>query len=265
MSIKLVALDIDGTTLNSKGKLLSSTIKAVKKARQQGVEVVFCSGRSLYQEKPYIDKLGMKYVSTINGSVIRKIDGQILKENLLKASSYERLANYSIMKNLVFNFVDEDFNIYTPATNVKPIIYKQAFENNSMLYIRKPEEMTPSIHVTKACFSGTPEMMDKCEQDIKDEFGADFYVVRCSPNFVEVFNPKANKGDAVAEMAEILHIDPQDVMVIGDERNDIPMFKFAHIGVCMGNGNPEAKKYADYVTADNDHDGIAKAFEKFIF
>lgn len=265
MSIKLVALDIDGTTLNSQGKVLPSTIEAVKKARSMGIEVVFCSGRSLYEQKPFINLLGMKYIITINGTVIRKANGEILQETLLPSETYSKLSQYSINKKIPFNFVDDNFNIYTPYSDIKPVIYSQAVGSQSIIYVRRPEEMTSNIHIAKACFSGNKKQMDQCEEQIRDKFGGDFYILRCSSDFIELFNPVASKGHGLAEMARILHIRREQIMAIGDERNDIPMFKFAKIGVCMGNGVQQAKENADYITASNDEDGINKAFHKFIF
>lgn len=265
MTIKLVALDIDGTTLSSEGEVLPSTISAVKEARKEGVEVVFCSGRSLSEQRPFIDLLGMKYVITINGTVIRKADGKIIQETTLNPNTYSELAEYGLKRNIPFNFVDEDFNIYTPYVDIKPVIYKQAVGSGSNIYVRKPTEMNGDMHITKACFAGDSNLMDKCELDIKKKFSKEFYVVRCSQNFIEVFNPLAGKGYGLSNMTKILGVNSSEVMAIGDERNDIPMFKYAQIGVCMGNGVQQAKAAADYVTTSNDDDGISKAFNKFLF
>ena len=265
MSIKLVALDIDGTTLNSQGKVLPSTVGAVKKAREKGIEVVFCSGRSLPEQQPFIAPLGMKYIITINGTVIRKADGKIIQETGLDPNSYSELANYGMKKGIQFNFVDDNFNIYTPYLDIKPIVYSQAVGSKSNIYVRKPSEMSTNLHIVKACFAGNSEVMDKCEFDIKKRFGKEFYVVRCSPNFIEIFNPLSGKGYGLSKMAEILKVKSSEVMAIGDERNDIPMFKYAKIGVCMGNGVQQAKAAADYITTSNDNYGISNAFNKFLF
>ncbi len=89
-------------------------------------------------------------------------------------------------------------------------------------------------------------------------------VVRAGKWFLEMMNSKVNKGNALAQLSELLQIAPDEVMVFGDEGNDLAMFDFAGIAVCMGNGSDEAKAQADFVTASNDDDGIAQAFEKFI-
>ena len=74
-----------------------------------------------------------------------------------------------------------------------------------------------------------------------------------------------NKGKAVQYLANKLGFAPDEIMAIGDEKNDIPMFQFAGTAVAMGNGSAEAKAHVDFITADNDSDGIAQAFDQFIF
>lgn len=78
-------------------------------------------------------------------------------------------------------------------------------------------------------------------------------------------NPKVNKGQGLKELCGRLKIAPEEVMAIGDERNDLDMFAFAATSVAMGNGNDLVKQAADYVTSSNDEDGIAQALEKFVF
>jgi Predicted hydrolases of the HAD superfamily len=74
-----------------------------------------------------------------------------------------------------------------------------------------------------------------------------------------------NKGSGLTKLTTILNIKTEEVMVFGDEQNDLPMFDFAGTAICMGNGSDLAKAHADYVTDTNDNDGIAKALDKFIF
>jgi HAD-superfamily hydrolase, subfamily IIB len=74
-----------------------------------------------------------------------------------------------------------------------------------------------------------------------------------------------NKGSGLKKLAQALKINPEEIMALGDEQNDIPMFKFAGTAVAMGNGSDLAKSYADYVTDTNDNDGIAKILAKKVF
>lgn len=75
-------------------------------------------------------------------------------------------------------------------------------------------------------------------------------------------HPKVSKGQALKKLSNICTIKSSEIMAIGDGENDIPLFDFAGIAVAMGNGTVRAKQHADYVTADNDTDGVAAAIEK---
>lgn len=89
--------------------------------------------------------------------------------------------------------------------------------------------------------------------------------MRADPHFLELLNSEVNKGYALKQLCQRLNIMPENVIAIGDEKNDISMFDFAGTAICMKNGNPEAKEAANYFTAANNDDGIAKALKKFVF
>lgn len=270
MAIKLVALDIDGTLLNSHFEILSSTKKAVQKALDQGVKIVLCSGRPIAGLQAYLDELGIhgrnEYAITLNGAIIRSTDGKVITSNLVDNQFYRPLVAYGMEHNIPFNIVDADSRIITADHNVDRWVYQQAYENEATLYIRQPDEMDMStLKIAKGCYVGPEEFLDKCEKQVQERFGKDLSVVRTDKYFLEILNKHSNKGAGLSELAEYLNIKPNEVMALGDERNDISMFNFAGTAVCMGQGHEDAKKAANYVTASNDDDGIAEAFDKFIF
>lgn len=111
---------------------------------------------------------------------------------------------------------------------------------------------------------GETDELNQIEPAIVKEFGGQYYVVRAADNFLGVMNASANKGAALEILAAELGIDAEEVMVFGDEKNDIPMLKFAGHAIAMGNGSELAKNYATFVTDTNDNDSIAKVLDKFI-
>ena len=98
MTIKLIAIDIDDTLLDSKGQLLPSTIAAVKEARDQGIKVVLCTGRPLAGAQHYLDALDLagddQYVITYNGAVIESIAGRIVAKHLVDNAHYRQLTAF---------------------------------------------------------------------------------------------------------------------------------------------------------------------------
>lgn len=270
MAIKLVAIDIDGTLLDSNFNILPSTKEAIQKALNQGVKVVLCSGRPIAGLQVYLDELGIhgsdEYAITLNGAIIRSTDGKVITSNLVDNKFYRSLVAYGVEHNIPFNIVDADSRIITADHNVDRWVYQQAYENEATLYIRQPGELDmDTLKIAKGCYVGSEELLDDWEDKVKARFGNDLSVVRTDKYFLEILNKASNKGAGLAELTEYLNIKPDEVMALGDERNDISMFNFAGTAVCMGQGHEDAKQAADFVTASNDDDGISKAFDKFIF
>ena len=269
MSIKFIAIDTDGTLLNSNGEILPSTRKAIKKALDKGIKVALCSGRPIAGLQHFMNDLGIKgpdqYAITLNGAITRTADSKIMTEDLVSNEFYRRMTDFGNKSHIPFNIVSPDSQIITNDRDVDFMVYLQAYENTATLYIREPDDFDSDFEVAKGCFVGTKELLDQWEEKVRQEFGNDLYVVRADDHFLELLNPKVNKGNGLKELTEKLGIKQDEVMAIGDAGNDISMFDFAGTAVCMGNGSEEAKKHADYVTTSNDNDGISNAFNHFVF
>lgn len=263
--IKLIAIDTDGTLLNSQGEIQASTKEAISKALDRGVKVVLCSGRRIAGLAPYMNELGIKgedqYAVTLNGAISRKASREIMTSDLIANSVYRQLTAYALSLKLPFNIVDFESRIITLNHDIDPMVYQQAYENQAVLFVRSVEEFPEKGQaIAKACFVGSQELLDRVE-----DWGQDFNVLRTDARFLELLNPKVNKGQGLKELCGRLEIAPEEVMAIGDERNDLDMFAFTGTSVAMGNGNDLVKQAADYVSSSNDEDGIAQALEKFVF
>lgn len=269
MSIKLVALDIDDTLLNSHGEILDSTQQAIKTALDRGIKIVLCSGRPLAGVKPYLDQLAIsgndQYVVTYNGAVVCTADGEVLAKELLDNDQYRRLTIFGEQHQVPFNVLDEHSVIYTADRNIDFVTVVQAWENLAGIMVRQLDELPNDFQITKGAFVGDPAKLDQIQSLVEQTFGHEMYIVRAGKQFLELMNPKVNKGQALKELTQQIGISPAEVMVIGDEGNDLTMFEFAGLAVCMGNGSAEAKAQADFVTSTNDDNGIALALNKFIW
>lgn len=266
MSIKLIALDIDDTLLDSKGKLLASTKAAVQKALAQGIKIVLCTGRPLAGVQPYLDALHIagddQYVITYNGAVTESVTGKVVAKHLVDNALYRKMTTFGQEHQVPFNVLDENSNIYTADRDVNWVTVIQAWENKAGLLVRDPDELPADFQITKGLFVGNPEQLDPIEGLVEETFGQDCYIVRAGKYFLELMNPVVNKGQALKELAGVLGLDADEIMAVGDEKNDIPMFQFAGTAVSMGNGSDEAKAQVDYVTETNDEGGLANAIQK---
>ncbi|CCI81834.1 hypothetical protein FC41_GL000957 [Lactobacillus hominis DSM 23910 = CRBIP 24.179] len=160
--------------------------------------------------------------------------------------------------------MDSDSRIITADRDVDYFELLQAWENTAGMLIRDPSEMPENFKISKGCFVGDSEILNEVEVKLRKQFEQEIYIVRADDHFLEVLNPRVNKGNGLVELGQKIGISPNEMMAIGDERNDISMFKVVGTSVVMGNGSDEAKEYADFITASNDEDGIKEAFEKYV-
>ncbi|PMD67839.1 hydrolase [Companilactobacillus nuruki] len=267
--IKLIAIDIDDTLLSSQHKITPDTKEALQKALNQGIKIVLCSGRPLAGVSPFLQELGIigneQYVITYNGGLVETVSGKLLSRKILNNSDYRRIVKYVNENKMQYYVLDDQSNVYTSNHDINRIAVIQAWENSAGILVREPDELPNDFEITKAAIVGEKETLDQYEQPVKNEFSDDYYVVRAADNFLEIMHQGVNKGIGLQKLSEILSIAPDDIMAIGDEQNDIPMFKFAKTAVAMGNGSKLAKKHATFITDTNDNDGIAKALEKLVF
>lgn len=269
MTIKLVALDVDDTLLNSQGHILASTKHALQILLEEGVKVVLCSGRPLRGIQQFLNELGIsgadQYAITYNGSVIESLAGDILSQKGLSNDEYRHIDAYANEQQIQYYVLDQDGEVYTSNRDVSRIAVIQAWENGAGILIRTPDELADDFTIVKAAFVGEKADLDKVEDGVHAAFADKNYVVRAADNFLEVMHQSVNKGAGLTQLTVKLGISPEEVMVFGDEKNDIPMFDFAGQAVAMGNGSAAAKAHADYVTDSNDEDGIANALQKLVF
>lgn len=266
--IKLVALDTDGTLLDSHEKILPSTKEVVKKALAQGIKVVLCSGRPIAGLKPYMEQLGIKgkeqYAVTLNGAITRNAEGQVMSADLVSNEMYRKMTAFGKKHHIPFNIVDPDSQIITADHDIDYIELLQAWENKAGMFVREPDEMPADFEIAKGAFVGDPGKLDKIEPLVRKIFGEKLSVVRAGAPFLELLHPGVDKGNGLKELGEKIGITPDEMASFGDAGNDIAMFKMTGLSFCMANGDDEAKQAATHITASNDDDGIAQAFEKYL-
>ena len=114
---------------------------------------------------------------------------------------------------------------------------------------------------------GVSDDLDKvadCEKAVQQAIGKSASAARSQPYYLDVTNPEANKGGVVAYLSRTLGIDAGQIATIGDQPNDVLMFKPSGFAIAMGNASEAVQREADAVTDSYDNEGFAKAIEKFI-
>lgn len=266
--IKLIAIDIDGTLLNSQHQLTDEVKNALKKAEEKGVKIVLCTGRPLTGVQSLIDELDLygenDYVVTYNGSLIQKTKTkEIVSKFELTYDDYLAIDTLARKLNVHLHTETAD-TMYTSNRDISRYTVLESFLVNMPLKYRTQEEMTEELNIIKMMMIDDPEILDCIQPLIPTEFFEQYTIVKSAPHFLEFLNKKVDKGAAVKRLAEQLGIESSEVMALGDNENDLPMITYAGLGVAMANATENVKKAASFVTTSNDAHGVAVAIEKFI-
>lgn len=263
MSIKLIAIDIDGTLLNSDRKLTKTVKESLKKASQKGVKVVLCTGRPTSGVNHLLEQLNLigetQYVITYNGSLVQTTDGiQIIKQYGLSTDDIDAVRNMAEQLDVSYHFTDKEA-IYTTNKNIGKYTVHEAELVGMPLRYRTQEDIKKEKQTAlKAMFVDEPDKLDEVIKRLPLEFSKRFFTIKSAPYYLEVLHKDANKGNALRALAKHLGIKMSEVMAIGDNYNDMDMIIVAGYSVAMGNAVPTLKSAAKYITESNDRDGVAK-------
>lgn len=272
MAYKLIAIDMDGTLLNTQDKISERNKKALLKAINNGIHVVIATGRIYKSALYYYKDLGLNSpIIACNGAVISSSNGEIIFEKLIDSSSLKELIQLAEENDMYYHFYDKD-KFYYKTTKEEFSNYYRYYEEN---YIKQDIELVSfkspwdivdpnSSKYYKAVFidDDIDRLLD-FRSKLKDIKGIS--VSKSWHNNIEVMNKEVSKGNAVKFLMDALNIDSSQVIAIGDNENDVSMFKVAGLSIAMANGDEIAKKQAHVITASNDEDGVAQAIERYVF
>lgn len=269
MSIRLIAIDIDGTLVNSERKLTERVKNTLIAARDKGVKIVLCTGRPLPGVQPELEALGLvtdeDYVITYNGSLVQNVG---TKEEIFSAhlSQDDYLdVSYMAQKLGVHLHVSSSDAIYTAHRDISPYTVHESWLVHMPIKFRSADEMiTEPVEMIKMMMIDEPAILDAAIAQIPADFKERYTVVKSAPFYLEVLHPGASKGVGLAQLASHLELTSDEVMAIGDNENDLTMLEYAGIGVAMENAIPIVKEVADVETASNDEDGVALVVEQYV-
>ena len=262
-NIKIIFLDLDGTTLNNKGQFTEYTRDIIKKAVNNGVYVVICSGISNSDMILKSQDIGASpIVISSNGSMIFNYkENKKIYESSITPNILNELWDYSISNNIniTFNGTYKRFkSIYSKKDGVIIKSTKEIDEN--ITQIVADSHLNSPIQQLKAIALSHDGL------DVKN-FGHQIFnntEINEQGYELDIVNKDNNKGVAINRLLEYLHLTKENAICFGDQMNDSPMFESCKISVAMENGAQELKKIATYVTSTNEDDGVAKFIEKYI-
>lgn len=270
MGIKLIAADMDGTLLNTRGAVSMTNRIAINKAMAAGIIFVPATGRVLEALPEEIKRLeGVGYIISSNGAAVFKA-GSAEAEFELGLDNAKAVKVLDCLK-------DEDCILeayikgrgYFNSEVLKKLDSYGMPENFKFLYerVKKPvENLLEFVHSSGLAVEKfnipwlTPEQKVRILEKLEAFEG--LYITSSLKSNVEVNDIRANKGGALIRLCETLGVDISETMALGDSFNDREMIEAAGMGVAMGNAEDEIKRLAQFVTKTNDEDGVAYAIEK---
>ncbi|HLR03962.1 MAG TPA: Cof-type HAD-IIB family hydrolase [Virgibacillus sp.] len=239
--IKLVALDMDGTLLNSSEEISDKTKAVIKSALDKNIHVVLSTGRSLTTSFPYGQELNLtSYIITCNGGEIWTMEKELVEQNLMEAKLIEKLW-YLCQEQDVTTWMVSTDNIY----------------RNS-----RPDDFYIHKWLKFGCHTLDQQKLDDILKELS--YMGDVEITNSLPNNMEV-NPKGvHKANGLKTVCQKLGLTMDEVLAAGDSLNDMKMIQEAGIGVAMGNAQEAIKKAADVITDTNDENGVARVIEQYV-
>ncbi|HAA24964.1 MAG TPA: Cof-type HAD-IIB family hydrolase [Ruminiclostridium sp.] len=261
MKYKLLAVDVDGTLLNSRREITMLTKQSIQKAIEKGIVFTICSGRPVQGVKLITDMLEIDIpVITYNGAMVIVDDKVIFsctmqKEDVLHIERLGQEWGTTIAiwagNRLFVNKLNERALKYAQISGVSPQIYTDVMEPVSM-------------GVSKVLWYDEIERINGFERRLNGLLSPSVNVHTSQPIFLEFVDRNVSKAVALEKMGEHYGIRREEMIAVGDGFNDLAMIEYAGLGVAMGNAPEEVKNAADYITFSNDEDGVAKVIEVFV-
>lgn len=283
--IKLLALDLDGTLLDSNGKIPEANKSAIRKAEEKGVLVTIATGRRFRDARPVGLELELnaplithngallKYAENLETVAASIIAGETVGEILRVGREFGADALLSAdprgKGTLFYDTISAD-NI--PLQ--KYIVWSKSLHGdeaeNAVVHVESLTEILPETETVHVSFSGRCAAMLELETLLNDELKETVTVIttrypRLDFTLIDILPPDASKGIGLEKLAIIENLTAENIMVCGDNFNDLHMLEFAGTPVVMGNAAAELRENPKYhTTLTNDESGVARAIEQFI-
>lgn len=270
--IRVIALDLDGTLLDSAKNLSAANRAALAAAAAKGIHVVPTTGRFFGGMPESVRALPfVRYAITVNGAQVydRATDTALAREEL-PLSVALAVMRYLDGFDVIYDCYQDNWGRMTAAMQARAADY--APDAHYLKMIRELRKPYPDLkaHLEEEgrdvqkimLFARDLAVRERIAEGLKARF-PQLAVSSSTPNNLELNSANAHKGLALKRFAESLGLGLENCMAFGDGANDLSMVRMAGLGVAMANACPAVLAAADYVTLSNDADGVAAALRHF--
>lgn len=263
--IKLIALDMDGTLLNSEKRISDTNYQAIQAAKSAGIKVVLASGRPIEGLQSYLKQLGLTgkddFVVSYNGSLVQRVGcGKVLHKTSLKGADAKIMFEVAQQLGVFIHAFSVKQGLITHQHNTWTDL--EAKLNGITATEVDFTQLDDDVDIIKVMMVADEKHLTPAISKLPAELKEKYTVVRSAPFFLELLHPASNKGIAIEKLSELLDIQAEQVMCVGDAENDHAMLKFAGLSVVMENADEETKALAHFITKSNLEDGVAHAIRE---
>lgn len=270
MAYQLIAVDMDGTLLNSKKEITARSAAAVCEALARGYHVAIATGRCYSQIQRYLARFPqMRYAITSSGAAIAdRVDDRIVRSSDLPAQTAARLVEASLASDVFPILFADGHALYRPDLLDEMEKYDLVIYRSTIA-----DACTPTPNLERQ-FLNAPHPVEKIDLYFASPAeraaylarvgAADAQITPCDYAGLEINASGVDKGTGLAALCEYLHIPLSDAIAIGDAENDVSMLRTAGLAVAMGNALDAVKAEADVIAPDCDHDGVADVIERYL-
>jgi len=276
MRHRLLALDIDGTLMDSGDNLRDDVREGVRRASEAGLDIVLCTGRRYRTARPVLSALGIGGAVILHNGVIVKdvASGDTIQSHYLEIDLYHRALELIREAGPPLVYVDafhEDFDIFCqPSDQCHEFQVEYLEDNRPVIRTVDTLEPPPTDALVMICSMAEEALLEPVRDAIEAAFGG---AVRTNlimnkkyrGHMLEIVSARASKWSALEQLARERGIAPEEIIAIGDDRNDAEMVERAGLGIAMANAVPEVKAVADEITGSNAEGGVARALERLGF
>jgi Cof subfamily protein (haloacid dehalogenase superfamily) len=259
-SIELLAVDIDGTLLDSDGRIRPRVHEALRSTLNDGLTVCLVTGRPRCGTLPLLEQLGLSSPDVTSGGAF------IFDPEKAHVIAYRPVPLEST-RVVVEIARRPDVGIFfgSPESIVYEVPYED-FHRSSTIdprYLRRTEDLLAETELQpgKITLVADPPILKELEEQIR-AVRQPLHLTYSGDLYLEINHENANKGSALEQLSDYMQVPLDAIMAVGDSLNDLSMFQVAGISVAMGNASEEVCKYADLVAPTNDEDGLAWAIQQ---
>ena len=275
ISIRLLAIDIDGTLLDPHFQISERNLAAIRAAHHAGIEIMLATGRRYDYALPIVHALGIAaWLISSNGALVRSSSGETFFADRLPATTARKLILHmdEFRPNAVLTFDrhDQGALVLEREHTLNRSISRWIEKNSAYIqYVFRLEDALTEDPI-QAMYCGTVERMKAAQERIDQApFLADISVLRTQYDYrdlciLDILNRGCTKGHALRRWAEYHGIPRDQIMAIGDNYNDLEMLEYAGLPVIMGNASEELKQTGWRITASNAESGVAAVLESVL-